>query len=207
MMKVLMVNGSPHTKGATFTALSRIAAILAAQGIESEIFQLGSQPIRDCLGCGQCQGEGCVLPDERLSEFLKKAEEADGFIFGSPVYFSHPSGQLLSFLDRAFFSTNRNFVFAPFTGKPGAAVVVARRGGCSSALDVINKYFTIASMPVVSSTYWNMVYGASASDVVMDEEGLQTMRNLARNMAHLLKQINGCSAPELETKYITNFIR
>jgi len=206
-MKVLMLNGSPHPKGATFVALSRIAAILAAQGIESEIFQLGSQPIRDCLGCGQCQGTGCVLPDERLSEFLAKAEEADGFIFGSPVYFSHPSGQLLSFLDRAFYSTNRNFVFAPFTGKPGASVVVARRGGCSAALDVINKYFTIASMPVVSSTYWNMVYGASPEEVVLDEEGLQTMRNLARNMAHLLQQTHGCAAPDLETRHITNFIR
>lgn len=206
-MKVLMLNGSPHTKGATYTALSRIAAILAAQGIESEIFQLGSQPVRDCLGCGQCQGTGCVFPDERLSEFLAKAKEADGFVFGSPVYFSHPSGQLLSFLDRAFYSTNQGFVFEPFTGKPGAAVVVARRGGCSSALDVINKYFTIASMPVVSSTYWNMVYGNSAEEVTMDEEGLQTMRNLGRNMARLLQQTHGCAAPDLETRHTTNFIR
>ena len=182
-MKVLMINGSPNEKGCTYTALAEVAKALGAEGVESEIVWLGRGPVWDCTGCGGCRKIGkCVYDDDGLSTLLEKCAAADGFIFGSPVYYSHPSGRLLSVLDRLFFSGSRHF-----RGKPGAAVVSARRAGTTASLDVINKHFTINQMPVVTSSYWNMVHGRCAEDVLQDEEGLQTMRNLGRNMAAMLK--------------------
>jgi len=182
-MKVLMINGSPHKEGCTYTALCEVGKALSAEGIESEIVWLGNGPVRDCVGCGACRATGyCVFDDDNLSALKAKCGEADGFIFGSPVYYAHPSGRLLSILDRLFFSGT-----AQFKGKPGAAVVSARRAGTTASIDVINKYFSIAQMPIVGSSYWNMVHGRQPDDVLQDDEGLQTMRNLGRNMAALLR--------------------
>ncbi len=211
-MKVLMLNGSAKPRGCTYTALTEIGKTLEEQGIEYEIFQIGAQPVRDCIGCNQCKGNGCIFEENNVREFLEKAKEADGFVFGSPVYFAHPSGRLLSFLDRVFYGCETQHIYAPFTGKPGAAIVSARRGGTTASVDVIQKYFTIASMPVVASTYWNMVHGQTPEEVLEDKEGLQTMRNIGRNMAHLLQSLryakeNGISAPALETANETPFIR
>ena len=210
-MKVLMVNGSSNKKGCTYTALSEIGKTLNENVVDYEIFDLGGQPVRDCIGCNQCKGNGCIFPDNGVNEFLELAKQADGFIFGSPVYFAHPSGRLLSFLDRAFYSCSQNHIYVPFVGKPAAAIVSARRGGTTASVDVLNKYFTIASMPIVSSTYWNMVHGQTPEDVLQDLEGLQIMRNIGRNMAHMLKcfelsKQQGIPAPQLENTYQTNFI-
>ena len=182
-MKVLMINGSPNKLGCTYTALAEVQKTLSAEGVDSEIVWLGNGPVRDCIGCGACaNAKDCVFDDDNLSALKAKCAEADGFVFGSPVYYAHPSGRLLSVLDRLFFSGN-----AVFRGKPGAAVVSARRAGTTASIDVINKYFSIAQMPIVGSSYWNMVHGRKAEDVAEDAEGLQTMRNLGRNMAAMLK--------------------
>ena len=207
-MKVLMINGSPHENSCTMTALREVAAELERQGVESEIIQLGKGPVRDCIACGGCRRKGrCVFNDDPVNEVLEKAKAADGFIFGSPVYYAHPSGRVLSFLDRLFYADS-----SVFWHKPGAAVVSARRGGTTASFDVLNKYFGISRMPTVGATYWNMVHGNSPEEVKQDEEGLQTMRNLARNMAWLLKCIelgkeHGVPAPEMERGHWTNFIR
>lgn len=206
-MKVLMVNGSAKTEGNTYHALCEIANQLEKEGIESEIFQLGGEAIRDCIGCGQCSGNGCVFIDDKVNEFIEKAKMADGFVFGTPVYYAHPSGRILSFLDRVFYSGG-----AALRYKPGASVAVARRGGTSASFDVMNKYFGISHMPVISSSYWNLVHGAAPGEVLKDEEGLQTMRNLARNMAWILKCMKagadqGVMMPESESGSRTNFIR
>lgn len=206
-MKVLMLNGSAHKNGTTFTALEEIGRTLAQEGIEYEIFQMGGAPVRDCIGCGRCSEMGCVFDDDSVNEFAARAKEADGFIFGTPVYYAHPSGRILSFLDRVFYSSGGSFAF-----KPGAAVAVARRGGTSAALDALNKYFGISQMPVVGSTYWNMVHGRNGEDAKLDAEGMQTMRNLARNMAWMLKcfeagREKGIALPETERGNRTNFIR
>ena len=207
-MKVLLVNGSPRKNGCTNAALNEIAGTLAEEGVESEIFWVGAKPVRDCIACHKCVELGkCVFDDDPANALAEKAKECDGFVFGSPVYYAHPSGQLLSVLDRAFYSGG-----SAFEGKPGAAVVSARRGGTAASFDVINKYFGICRMPVVSSTYWNMVYGKTPEEVAQDEEGMQTMRNLARSMAWLLKCIaagraQGVSIPDAERTYRTNFIR
>ena len=201
-MKVLMINGSPNKNGCTYTALSIVAEALAAEGVESEIVWLGNGPVRDCIGCGACRKAGkCVFDDDGLSAIIEKCAEADGFVFGSPVYYSHPSGRLLSVLDRLFFSSSKLL-----RGKPGAAVVSARRAGTSSSLDVICKHFTINQMPLISSSYWNMVHGAKAEDVWQDEEGVQTMRNLGRNMAAYLKG-EGAPNPNNEYSSWTCFVR
>ena len=155
-MKVLMLNGSAHTHGNTYIALEEIGKTLKEEGIDYEIFQMGGKPVRDCIGCGQCTEKGCVFDDDAVNEFVAKAKEADGFVFGTPVYYAHPSGRVQSFLDRVFYSSGRNFAC-----KPGAAVAVARRGGCSASFDVMNKYFGISQMPVAGSTYWNSVHGRS----------------------------------------------
>ncbi len=208
-MKVLMLNGSAHLKGCTYTALTEIGKVLNENGIDYEIFQLGSKPVMDCMGCGQCaSGNGCAFSENQVNEFTAKAMEADGFVFGSPVYYAHPSGRILSFLDRAFYSAGKK----AFMGKPGAAIASARRGGTTASFDVLNKYFSITSMPIVTSTYWNMVHGNTAEEVVKDEEGMQTMRNIGRNMAWMLKLIeagksSGISFPEQEKGCRTNFIR
>ena len=208
-MKVLLVNGSSNLKGCTYTALNEIAKTLEMQGIETEIFQVGAKPVRDCIGCGACRKNGglCVFDENNVNEFIDKAKEADGFIFGSPVYYAHPAGRLLSFMDRAFYANSSAFVF-----KPAAAIVSARRAGTTASLDAITKHFTINNMPVVSSNYWNMVHGNTPEQVFEDKEGLQIMRHLGLNMAWILKCIDagkqaGIDRPVLEEKIWTNFIR
>ncbi len=198
-MKVLMVNGSPHKEGCTYTALKEVAGALEKYGIESEIFWVGNGEIAGCIGCGACAktGEGCFRKDV-VNEFVAKAGEADGYIFGSPVHYAAASGALTSFMDRAFYSGG-----SKMTGKPAAAVVSCRRGGASAAFDQINKYFTINCMPVVGSQYWNQVHGGKAEEVKQDEEGMQTMRTLGNNMAWLLSCIEagkekGITFPERE---------
>ncbi len=206
-MKILMLNGSSNPNGNTFLALSEIGKQLKKEGVDYEIFQIGGAPIRDCLGCGRCSEKGCVFTDDGVNAFIAKAKEADGFVFGTPVYYAHPSGRILSFLDRAFFSGKDAFRF-----KPGAAVAVARRGGTTASFDCLNKYFGISQMPVAASTYWNNIHGAAPGEALFDAEGLQTMRNLARNTAWLLKCLEagkkcGISLPETETGSKTSFIR
>lgn len=206
-MKVLLINGSPHEKGCTYTALSEIAGVLNENGIDTEIFQVGSDPIRGCVGCGGCAGKNrCVFQDQ-VNVALDKAAKADGFIFGSPVHYASAGGAITSFLDRMFFAGKENMVY-----KPGAAVVSCRRAGSTATLDQLNKYFTISSMPLVGSSYWNMVHRNTPEEVLQDKEGLQTMRNLARNMAWLLHCIEagkkaGISVPQPESGSTTNFIR
>lgn len=206
-MKVLLLNGSPHEKGCTYTALSEVAKTLNECGINTEMIQIGNRAIRGCIGCGGCSGKGrCIFDDDAVNEIITKMEAADGLVVGSPVYFASPNGNLLSLLDRLFYAGNC------FAHKPAAAVVSARRAGTTVSLDDLNKYFTIKQMPVVSSNYWNMVHGNCPEEVLQDVEGLQTMRNLARNMAWLLECIecgkqNGIQAPEAEKKVWTNFIR
>lgn len=209
-MKVLLFNGSSNTHGCTYTALEEIASALQNNGIETEIIQIGKDAIRDCIGCGACRkiGGKCVFKDDIVNEVIEKAKTADGFIFGSPVYYAHPSGRLLSFMDRIFYAGGANFAF-----KPAAAIVSARRAGTTASLDAITKHFTINQMPVVSSNYWPMVHGAqnSPDDVKQDLEGLQIMRVLGNNMAWLLKCIEagrkaGIDKPQAEERVWTNFI-
>ena len=206
-MKVLLVNGSPHEAGCTYTALSEVGEALRAEGVDTEMIWLGNKPVEDCIACGKCRELGKCVFDDVVNELLGRAKEADGCVFGSPVYYAHPSGRVLSALDRAFYAGK-----AAFAGKPGASVVSARRGGTAASYDVLNKYFGISSMPVVSSTYWNMVYGNTPDEVRRDAEGMQTMRNLGRNMAYLIKCIAagraaGIEAPAQETAAKTNVIR
>ena len=206
-MKVLMLNGSARPSGNTFIALKEIGEQLKKEGIDYEIVNVGNKPLRDCIGCNRCTEAGCVFADDGVNDFVAKARAADGFVFGTPVYYAHPSGRILSFLDRAFYSSSNAFAF-----KPGAAVAVARRGGPSASFDVLNKYFGISRMPVVGATYWNLMHGAKAGEAAEDAEGLQTMRNLARNMAYLLKcqeagRLAGVPLPETERGNRTNFIR
>ena len=209
MMKVLLLNGSSHPHGCTDTALREISAGLEATGIQTEIRFLGNDPVRDCTACGACKiAPGrCVFDDDIVNEMITKAEIADGFVFGTPVYYAHPSGRILSILDRAFYAGKHAFAH-----KPAAAIASARRAGTSASLDVLQKYFTISQMPIVSSTYWTMVHGSKQEDVLQDAEGLQTMRNLAANMAWLLKCIEagkaaGIDTPQAESGARTNFIR
>ena len=207
-MKVLLVNGSPKPNGNTARALAEVAGELERTGIESEIVQLGGKPLRDCIGCGQCSKlDGrCVFDDDIVNEFIVKAAEADGFVFGSPVYYAHPSGRILSFLDRVFYAGSKVLAH-----KPAAAVAVARRGGTSTTFDVLNKYFTINQMPIVSSTYWNNAFGAVPGEAEQDAEGMATMRNIAKNMAWLLRCIEAGRAAGIEAPVAdrarTNFIR
>lgn len=205
-MKVILVNGSPHAKGCTYTALSEAANTLNKEGIETEIFHIGTQPVAGCIACGACSNGQCCY-DDCVNEFVEKAKTADGFIFGSPVYYSGMSGQLSSFMDRAFYFGSKHM-----TGKPAAAVVSCRRGGATAAFEQINKYFMMTCMPVATSQYWNQVHGSKAEDVLKDEEGLQTMRTLAQNMAWLMKCIEagraaGIDKPEREPVIRTSFIR
>ena len=206
-MKVLLVNGSSHKQGCTYTALCEAAKTLNEEGIETEIFQIGNPELRDCCGCNACKTTGKCVFNDIVNEFIEKAKGADGFIFGTPVYFAHPSGRILSLLDRAFYAGGYAFAY-----KPGAAVASARRSGTTASFDVLNKYFTIANMPVVSSNYWNNIHGHIAADAMQDLEGLQTMRNLGRNMAWILKCIevgkqNGIEPKSPEERIYTHFIR
>lgn len=205
-MKVLLINGSPKKAGCTFTALSEVAEQLNKENIETQIVHIGNQPIRGCIGCNQCREGRCVFTDDTVNDLLAKADEADAYIFGSPVHFAGAAGAITSFLDR-FFYAGKNHAY-----KPGAAIVTCRRGGASAAFDQLNKYFTIRNMPVVSSQYWNMVHGNTPEEIKQDLEGLQIMRTLGKNMAWLLRCIEagkkaGINQPEKETPLRTNFIR
>ena len=208
-MKVLLLNGSSHPHGCTDTALREVASALENAGIDAEILFLGNDPVRDCTACGTCaKAPGkCVFDDDIVNRIIEKAREADGFVFGTPVYYAHPSGRILSILDRVFYAGKSAFVH-----KPAAAIASARRAGTTASLDVLQKYFTISQMPVVSSTYWTMVHGKEPEDVLKDAEGLQTMRNLASNMAWMLRCIEagkamGIQPPQAESVARTNFIR
>lgn len=205
-MKVLLVNGSPHIDGTTKFALKEVEKSLNEEGIETEIIDLGSNPINDCVACNYCKNNNECVFNDIVNEFNKKAKEADGFIFGSPVYFAHPTGRILSFLDRVFYS-NKNI----FKNKVGASIVVSRRSGTTASFDILNKYFTISNMYVISSSYWNNIYGSNKDDAKFDLEGRQTMYNLGKNMAYLLKAIsitktNNLPLPTLSTNEHTNFI-
>ncbi len=203
-MKVLLINGSPHEHGCTFTALSEVAKTLGECGVETEILWLGNDSVRDCIACGACHRTGKCAFDDVANEIIGKAADCSGFVFGTPVYYAHPSGRVLSILDRVFFAGGRAFAH-----KPGAAICSARRGGTTATFDAMNKYFTICQMPVVASTYWNMVHGNRPEEVLQDAEGMQTMRNLGRNMAWLMQCIerSGIPAPKSERASFTNFIR
>jgi multimeric flavodoxin WrbA len=206
-MKVLLVNGSPHANGCTYTALQEVAGVLNRSGIETEIFQLGNKAVAGCIGCGSCYKTGECFMKDKVNEFVEIAEEYDGYIFGTPVHYAAASGVITSFMDRAFYSGGRKM-----TGKPAAGIVSCRRGGSSATLEQMNKYFTINQMPVVSSQYWNSVHGSNPDEVEQDLEGMQTMRTLGNNMAWLLKCIEagktaGIERPERETIVRTNFIR
>ena len=207
-LQVLLLNGSTRKNGCTYTALCEVAEALNQDGVQTEIFQMGGQGIHDCIACGRCQQLGhCVFDDDIVNQCLAHARMADGFVFGSPVYYAHPTGQILAVLDRMFYAGKRYFM-----QKPGAAVVSARRAGTTASLDVLHKYFADAQMPVVSSTYWNMVHGKTPEEVRKDLEGMQTMRNLGHNLAWLLKCIRianeqGIHPPTASYDQWTNFIR
>ncbi|MBR1680766.1 flavodoxin family protein [bacterium] len=211
-MKVLLFNGSPHKEGCTFTALTEIANTLKEERIESEIYQIGIEGITSCRACGACAKIGrCVIKD-KVNDFVDYAANFDGFIFGSPVHYASATGGATAFLDRAFFVAFMSGRSEIFTHKPGAAIVSARRAGTTATLDQLNKYFTITEMPIISGRYWNMVHGHTPDEVRQDEEGLQNMRILARNMAYFLKckeagQKAGIQLPKQEETVFTNFIR
>lgn len=203
-MKVFMINGSPHEQGTTSRALQEMSQVLQNEGIEVEIFHIGNQCIRGCIACGTCKTKGKCVFDDIVNEVALKFKEADGLVVGTPVYYAGANGTLLSFLDRLFYSSSFDK-----TMKVGCAISASRRSGNTSAFDEINKYFTITSMPVVSSTYWNEVYGFTSQDVEKDEEGLQTIRNLGRNMAFLIKSIQlgkeKYGLPHKEKNHFTSF--
>ncbi len=204
-MKVLLVNGSPHAEGCVYTALSEVGGQLEKHGVESEIFQLGTGPVRGCIACGACSKLGkCAFDDDVCNQLAEKMMAADGIVIGSPVYYAGANGAVCAVLDRAFYvSKNR------LAHKPGAAVVSCRRGGASATFDRLNKYFTISRMPVVSSQYWNSIHGTTAEEARQDLEGLQTMRTLADQMAWMLQCMDKSGIkPPAETEQIrTNFIR
>ena len=204
MAKIILLNGSPRSNGCTAAALEEMTKVFAAEGMETELIQVGKANIRGCVACGFCGKNGRCAINDLVNEIAPKFEAADGLVVGSPVYYGSPNGTILSFLDRLFYSTGFSKQM-----KVGAAVVSCRRGGNTASFDVLNKYFTISGMPVASSTYWNQVHGFTAEDVKKDLEGLQTLRNLARNMAFLIRAIaaekekNGL--PEVERGCFTSF--
>ena len=204
MGKILLLNGSAHVHGCTATALDEMIKVFEKEGMETKLIQVGAKDIRGCISCNKCSENGKCVFDDLVNEVAALFEEADGLVVGSPVYYGSPNGNILSFMDRLFYST-------PFSKhmKVGAAVVSCRRGGNTASFDVLNKYFTISGMPVASSTYWNQVYGFAAEDVKKDLEGLQTMRNLARNMSFMIKAISEAKEkyglPEVEREYFTSF--
>jgi len=207
-MNVLLINGSPNKNGCTFTALSEIAGELEKQGIQTRIFHIGTKAVRGCIACGKCKTTGyCTYSDDHVNECIDLMKEADGIIVGSPVYYASPNGALLAFLDRTFYASAAAFAY-----KPAAAVVSCRRGGATATFDVLNKYFSISNMPIVTSQYWNQVHGHAPEEVKQDLEGLQIMRTLGRNMAWLLQCLDMAKEtvpyPEKEAvRHRTNFIR
>lgn len=205
-MKVLMINGSPRANGNTAIALAEMEKVFAKNGIDTEVVQLGNKDIRGCIACGYCfKNDNCSINDI-VNEIARKFEKCDGMVIGSPVYYASANGTLISFLDRLFYSTHFNK-----TMKVGASIAVARRGGCSSTFDQLNKYFTISGMPVASSQYWNSIHGRAPGEAEQDTEGLQTMRTLAENMSFLMKSIalgkEKYGIPEKEPWQPTHFIR
>lgn len=205
-MKVLMINGSPHAKGSTYTALHEMEKIFSSENIETELVQVGHLPVRGCIACKNCSETGRCVFDDIVNELAEKLEKCDGLVVGSPVYYASANATLVACLDRLFYSSKFDK-----TMKVGAAVVSARRGGLSSTFDELNKYFTICGMPVASGQYWNSIHGANAEDAMQDAEGLQTMRTLAKNMAFLMKSIalgkEKYGLPDKEEHLWTNFIR
>ena len=211
-MKVLLFNGSPHKNGCTYTALEEISKTLKEEGIDSEIYQIGTEPILACRACYACGKLGKCVIDDKVNDFIDYAKDFDGFIFGSPVHYASACGGITAFLYRAFFAAFKSGRGNYFTHKPGSAIVSARRAGTTAALDQLNKYFMISQMPVISGRYWNMVHGAAPDDFKKDLEGMQNMRILARNMAWHLKcqkagKDAGIKQPENEDITFTNFIR
>lgn len=206
-MKALLINGSPRSKGCTYTALTELKKTLEVEDIEVELLHVGHKDIHGCIACRKCHETGKCVFDDVVNEVAPKLAQADAFVIGAPVYFASPAGGAISFMDRLFFST----LGIDKTMKVGAAVVTCRRGGNTATFDVLNKYFTMTGMPVASSQYWNMVYGGSAEEVERDAEGLQTMRTLGRNMAFLMKSIQigkeQFGLPQKETPIFTNFYR
>ena len=204
-MKVILINGSPNVNGCTFTALSEVSKTLNENEVDTEIIHVGDKVIRGCIGCRKCKENSKCVFNDLVNEIAPKFIECDGIVIGSPVYFSSANGSIVSFMDRLFYS-----VSCDKTMKVGAAVVSARRTGCSSAFDVLNKYFSISGMPIAASQYWNEVHGNTPDDVRKDEEGMQTMRILGRNMAFLIKCIalgkKKYGLPEKESRIFTNFI-
>ena len=205
-MKVLLINGSPKVKGNTAVALEQMAEVFADQGIEAELIHIGNKNIRGCVACGSCYKTGNCVFDDEVNEVARKFEEADGMVVGSPVYYASANATLIAFLDRLFYSAHIDKRM-----KVGACVTVARRGGCSATFDELNKYFTISGMPVASSHYWNMIHGAAPGEAAQDAEGIATVRNLAKNMAFLMKSIalgkETYGLPEYDKRQMTNFIR
>lgn len=205
-MKVLLVNGSPNEKKCTYTALCKVVEALEEENIETEILHLGNKLVADCIACGKCRETGKCVFDDVANVLIEKAKTSDGFVFGTPVYYAHPTGRILSILDRAFYAGKKEFEF-----KPGASIVSARRGGTVASFDVLNKYFTINQMPIVSSNYWNNVHGNTVEEVKQDLEGMQVMYNLGKNMAWMLKCIEVGKKENIkhpENKDVkTNFIR
>ena len=205
MSRVILLNGSPHAKGCTATALDEMIRIFKEEGVETELIQVGNKAVHGCVSCGFCSNNGrCVFDDDLVNTVAEKFKDADGLVVGSPVYYGSPNGTLLSLLDRLFYSTS----FSKHM-KVGAAVVSCRRGGNTASFDVLNKYFTISGMPVAPSTYWNQVHGFTAEDVKKDLEGLQTMRNLARNMVFMMKAFEKAKEeigyPQVERSAFTSF--
>lgn len=210
-MKVLLVNGSPHKDGCTYTALAEVANSLNCEGISTDIFWIGNKPLSGCIACRTCATKHACVFDDKVNEFLDLAAEYDGFIFGTPVHWAGATGAMTSFLDRVFYADflgGRNNFYL----KPAAAIMSARRAGTTATWDQMNKYFGLMQMPIINSRYWNMVHGARPEDVVQDEEGMQVMRILGKNMAWFLKckeagEKAGIPMPEQETITFTNFIR
>ena len=211
-MNVVLLNGSPNAKGCTYTALNEVAKTLNEEGIETEIFWVENKPIAGCIACKSCAKTGKCVFDDVVNEFVEKAKDVDGFIFGSPVHYAGATGAITSFMDRVFYSASQAGKADRFLFKPASTVISARRAGTTATYDQLNKYFGINQMPIISSRYWNMVHGATPDDVRKDEEGMQIMRILGRNMAYYLKCIEagkekGIKQPEQEKTNFTNFIR
>lgn len=204
MSKVLLINGSPKSNGCTYTALNEMVKVFNEECVETEIVHVGNKDIRGCVACMKCRENGKCVFDDMVNEVAEKFEKADGLVIASPVYYASPNGTLVSFLDRLFYST-------PFSKhmKVGASVVNCRRGGNTASFDMLNKYFSISGMPVAPSTYWNMTHGFTPEDVQKDKEGLQTMRNLARNMSFMIKAFSDAKEkyglPEVEKEFKTSF--
>ena len=206
-MKVLLLNGSPHAQGCTYTALNEVGATLKKHGIDTELLHVGTRPVAECIACGSCKGGAPCIFDDGVNALAARLEEFDALVVGAPVYYAGPSAQVCAFLDRLFYSAG-----GKLTGKPAAAVVSCRRGGASAAFDRLNKYFSINSMPIVTSQYWNQVHGNSPEEVKQDEEGMQTMRTLGESIAYSIRNKDAglrerVRQPEYERPVMTNFIR